>query len=137
MKTKLMGALAVFALAGVTAYAQSMPLEANVPFEFVVGDRTVQAGEYTLTHMSPHPGVIMLSSETSNVRFFIMTVPDDPTKPPANPELVFKRYGDKYYLSQIWTGENGLKLRMSKKEVETARNTAPVEVALLLEPPTK
>ena len=38
-----------------------------------------------------------------------------------SPKLVFHKYGDQYFLSQIWDGQNdtGIQLAESKREKET------------------
>ena len=49
-------------------------------------------------------------------------------------KLVFHKYGDQYFLSQIWrTGENGgRELRMAHKERELAKNVVERETIVLI-----
>jgi hypothetical protein len=52
-----------------------------------------------------------------------------------NPELVFNRYGQTYFLSQIWTGgDQGRQLFKSNREKEILRGEPRTEIALLLHP---
>jgi hypothetical protein len=47
--------------------------------------------------------------------------------------MVFHRYGDRYFLSQIWAQgeERGSELPMTKVEKELASNARPSSVAIL------
>src|SRR5260370_14232325 len=52
-----------------------------------------------------------------------------------NPELVFNRYGQTYFLSQIWTGgDQGRQLFKSNPEKGILRRKPRAEIALLLHP---
>ena len=58
----------------------------------------------------------------------------DRSTPAVNPELVFHRYGDTYFLSQIWESEEtlGSQIPISRSEKSLAQNTKPVTMALAM-----
>jgi hypothetical protein len=52
----------------------------------------------------------------------------------STPELVFHKYGNSYFLSEIWTGlGQGRQLPKSEREKELARETRGSEVAVSLQ----
>lgn len=99
---KCFPAIALLALAAAivtpSSQAQGTALKANVPFDFVVGDNTMPAGEYTIT--TPLSGVIrMVSADGHNVGSVVVLHGSDEAR--RGSKLVFLRYGDDYFLHQI------------------------------------
>ena len=109
-------------LAAVSAYAQSdMRLRVNIPFEFSVGQKTLPAGEYSVSHMVQ--GILVIRSlDCSAVQVF-STNSTQASTPRNETSLVFNQYGDKYFLATIWTEGNdmGHKLSESRAERELVR----------------
>ena len=104
-------------LTAMSVYAQSSTeLVANIPFEFVIGNRAFPAGEYTFTYRFTN--VIQIQSRDRGESMFVLTGPVKPKK--TRNELRFNRYGDKYFLSRLWTeGDDvGRAVRMSSSERE-------------------
>jgi len=104
-------------LTATSVYAQSSAaVVANIPFEFVIGNRAFPAGEYTFTYRFTN--VIQIQSLDSGESMFVLTRPAE-TKKTRN-ELVFNRYGDKYFLSRLRTdGDDvGRAVRISSSERE-------------------
>jgi hypothetical protein len=106
--------------------------EANIPFAFQTPSQTLPAGKYRIDRES----INLLRLEGPGVGGFVVT--HEATKSHASDHgvLVFERYGDTYYLRQIWTaGEKvGLecpKGRREKESMQAKNNTAPstIEVA--------
>jgi hypothetical protein len=112
--------LVVMALAFVTAVAngQSLRAVADVPFEFVAGNRTLPAGHYNLSDATNGREVVKISGREKNATIFAMTVPLSRGNAADRGKLVFRRYGNRYFLAEIWTGgeREGQKLRKSKEE---------------------
>ena len=79
--------------------AQDQKEKANIPFAFQNSDRTLPAGEYTVQETSSR-GVLKLSEHDGHAIFVSSYVTD--TGAPANPRLVFRRYGSEHMLSQVW-----------------------------------
>ena len=91
----------ILALA-VPLLAQTTRLTANVPFEFVVNDQTLPAGEYSITRdFSPLVVTIRNADEGTGVLSMVMPETLNSRGYSAPTNLVFRRYGDKYFLSQI------------------------------------
>ena len=112
----------------------SKQIEVAVPFDFTVGSKIYKAGAYRL--LEDMPSLVKFRNTATNVSAFVMTssVIEQGRKKQGKPTLVFNRYGDKYFLSQIWHGENGVGRQLKKSPAEReqlARTAAPttVEVA--------
>jgi hypothetical protein len=110
--------LAVVALATAAVSAQSpRRVVASIPFTFTVGDKAMPAGTYKIQPVSFGSGILRIAgAETSQstVRLTSSLHRLNGTKG----KLVFHRYGDEYFLSEIWApGEtDGHRLVKSKRE---------------------
>ena len=98
---KRISTLALFSLVALITAPAAKPqvaLKAHVPFAFMVADRALPAGEYTVS--SPDRGVIRLISSEQHV---IASIPvaKSFTDPNGKDALVFAKYGTQYYLRQI------------------------------------
>jgi len=98
-------------------------IQADIPFDFMVGDETFPAGTYTFTQPTITTGVLRIRSLDGHESVLVITqsvqeslTPSDETK------LVFTRYGDLYFLAQAWiVGEiEGRKFLKSRTESEVA-----------------
>jgi hypothetical protein len=109
------------ATAVASANAQSAKkVVADIPFAFVVGDQTLSAGEYTLkTATDPENGLIIQNavgkSETMRLTFRI-----EPRQNRRNARLVFHRYGQRYFLAEVWTGAGNVGRNLLKSRQERA-----------------
>lgn len=126
LKTFSMLAVAV-ALASPAVYAQTRlrTLEAPIPFDFVVGNQTLAAGDYTVKAGDAAGSIVIKSTEPGSIAI-ALTNSVIARKTPAEGRLVFNRYGDQYFLSTVWEPGNntGCALRMSKREKEMASRVA-------------
>ena len=123
--------LLVMALAFVgavaSAYGQSNTASrANIPFEFVVGEKTLSAGQYEVTQAAPSGGVLKISGSGQSV--FRLTMNMTSSKTAERSKLIFRRYGNRYFLAEIWkAGEHsGHQLLRSKEEAAIARELASI-----------
>jgi hypothetical protein len=112
-------ALAVFSL--VSAHAQtSVVIRADIPFEWVAGDITLPAGTYTIGPGGLNPAFVVIR-HVSGVPC-ILTVTGRVQGPHLKTRdvLQFARYGDKYFLRQVWTSNTdiGRKFHQSTLEKE-------------------
>jgi hypothetical protein len=124
MKTNIVKSLSMVALVvvaalatgAVTAQAQSNRLKADVPFEFSVGDSTLPAGSYIAQSTSQQGDVIIirgLSNGESRMRVSHAVTANGSSQA----RLVFHKYGQRYFLSEIWGGgESGRQVLKSKQE---------------------
>ena len=113
----LIGAVALMA-ALVSAHAQSSSVVADVPFEFTVGGKSLKAGEYSIRAFAANGDALLVRNKESNDSAIRMSNTITARIAPKQGKLVFHRYGQRYFLSEIWTpGERtGRQLRKSAEE---------------------
>ena len=97
----------LFTAATLIAQTESKRLmKVNVPFSFAVEDHSLPAGEYTITTVTPERSIRIASADGKHAAV-INTLPNYVSQPSTKTYLVFHRYGDQYFLAQVWTaGEN-------------------------------
>ena len=125
MKRQAYTMIALLVLVGsmaVAAQAQSIgrsELRANIPFEFNVGDKTMPAGEYTVTQVNPSSDRAALQLRSKDGRHAVMILMNNVIgKANESARLVFNRYGSESYFAEAWTSSesNGLQAPRSKAE---------------------
>jgi hypothetical protein len=122
MTTQLIRNLSVALLAAASMYAQgSQKLTVQVPFGFHVGNSMLPSGEYIVS-TDVAPGVVQVRSADFKSSVMILSNSAQTSTTPSEGKLVFNKYGDEYFLSQIWKAGNntGNELRKSRREVEVA-----------------
>ena len=139
MKVKLFAVAAALLLSVVatgTCYAQQTVLTVKIPFAFQAGNHALPAGEYRVERLlSGNESVQQLRQIDGDAVMTVQTMFVEAKAENQNPELVFNRYGQTYFLSQIWTGgAHGRKLFKSNYEKSIAREQVRSEIALLLQP---
>lgn len=95
-------AVAVLLTAGL-AHAQlgtTGAMKVSVPFDFTVGGTAFPAGEYTV-RATAFEGVVAVVGSDSQVKV-VTTHRVELSEPCGETKLVFHRYGDRYFLSQMW-----------------------------------
>lgn len=138
MKKQLLGTFAIlsllFALAAVSVQAQSRSrVTAHVPFAFQIGDKTLPAGDYSVKRLSQSALLIeSTDGQTRTIAQAQRSIASDTGAKQATEKLVFRQYGEQYFLSQVWMikGGAGRELNMTKaernaaSELKLARNGA-------------
>jgi hypothetical protein len=122
MTIQLIRNLSVALLAAASVYAQgSQKLTVQVPFGFHVGNSMLPSGEYTVS-TDVAQGVVRLRSADGKSSVMILSIATQTSATPETGKLVFNKYGDEYFLSQIWKAGNnmGNELRKSRREAEVA-----------------
>jgi hypothetical protein len=115
MLTLVVGLTLAAAVTSANGQSTSVLVTADIPFDFIVADKTLPAGEYTV-RMATTNGVKISSrdGESSAMRLSHLAVE---TSKKRNARIVFHRYGQQYFLAEIWSGESyGRQLLKSKKE---------------------
>jgi hypothetical protein len=111
------------------AYNNS-PITIKVPFDFVVGKKTLPAGEYTVRENSGSGAgtTLLIQNTKSTVAVITGTQPFNLQNGKVKAKVEFAQYQGQYFLSsvQIPGTEFGRKLRIRKSEAEPV--TAIVEV---------
>ncbi len=96
----LVACVAFVTLAATPSHAQAM-IKADVPFSFSAGYGVLPAGEYNIAR-SGLGQVMLLSNGRHGVELMIPKTTDWRDNV-GTPKLVFHRYGDEYFLAEIWT----------------------------------
>ena len=99
----------------------------DIPFSFTIGDKTLPAGEYTVEpNRKDYDKVWLLQSKDSRASVLFSTMSVRANETQEQTKLVFNKYGEQYFLSQIWTpgGSNGRALTTPRAERELAKNSA-------------
>jgi hypothetical protein len=137
MKTKvikrltMLSLVSMFSLCAAVASANaqlSTPIRAKVPFDFNVGDKKLPAGEYTFSRLSGFSDnkVISVSGADAGAHVFQSTFAAHVLTPKNKSTLVFHKYGDQYFLEQIWSGgeQAGSEVPESRSERTIERQLA-------------
>lgn len=100
---------------------------AEVPFAFTVGNTHFDSGRFLINEANSSLDVLNITGQEGGRGIYLMaggTLLDYRSN--THPKLVFKKYGDHYFLSQIWFGSGGMgcQLRPSKSEEEAAQTAA-------------
>ena len=115
----------VAASASVKAQSLQYKLTADVPFDFTVSDKKLPAGKYSISRAQTSNGdlVLQIVSADGQKNISRLTIPVITHKPMNQGTLVFNRYGNDYYLSEVWPagGSTGRELLKSRTERELAR----------------
>lgn len=122
------------------AHAQSdaHSLSVNVPFGFELGSRHLAPGTYTISR--PLQDIVEIRGASDSA--MIVTYGGQSTKATKTSKIVFDRYGDHYFLRQVWftpqdntymeCSESKAEKQAKKSELASATKTASnVELAVL------
>jgi hypothetical protein len=126
-------ALSAVAVLGTAALHAQTGIVANVPFDFTVQTVTIPAGQYALKPLSATSGLIQIQNlETgrSVAVFASSTLSTYKGKDVESGKVIFHRYGDRYFFSEVWT-PSGLRGRAmpSKLEREVQASSAERQIA--------
>jgi hypothetical protein len=124
MRNKVLSSIAVLSLFFVLAVAgvqaqRPTGIEVNLPFDFIAGKAALKAGRYNIRKLGGNGNVISIRDEHGNpvVVDAPLTIGSRDAKGGAR--LVFNRYGDSYFLTQVWlTPEMGQQLFPTKAETK-------------------
>jgi hypothetical protein len=99
---KRISAIALFTIVTLAAatglVAQEPAVKANIPFNFTVGDKSMPAGEYTIS--SPNWHIVKVQS--ADMQYVELVVGSKSYRESAaGSELVFDKYGEFYFLRRI------------------------------------
>jgi hypothetical protein len=127
MKVQSMKILLVLGLligvGNATARAQALiddtAIEADVPHAFVVKDKTLPAGKYTVKRLDDtQPNVLEIRSANGRTAIAFEAESVQANQIPRKAELVFDKVGDQYFLSKIWTADSDFGYQLPKTKAE-------------------
>jgi hypothetical protein len=90
----------------------------NVPFEFVVGDGTLAAGEYRISRTLGT--AVAIQKADGNRSATRLTIEIESRQDKQHARLVFRRYGDRYFLAEVWSGGDSTGRQLLKSRQERA-----------------
>src|SRR5271165_1590149 len=96
-------------------------MKVTIPFAFGVEDHSLPAGEYLVLTVTPERSARIVSTDGKHSAI-VNTLPNYAKSPSETSSLVFHRYGDEYFLAQVWTGGQNVARSplSSKRAVEIA-----------------
>jgi len=118
--------LSLLLVAG-SAIAQTVHVRADIPFNFAVGSKTYPAGTYSIGTVGDRENkVLLLQSGDGSTSMMLISNAAESITPADKTKLVFSRYGNQYFLSQVWLNGaiRGHQLPKSNREKEVAKAMA-------------
>jgi len=101
-----------------TQYAQGAScLQGNIPFNFMVGDKSFSAGEYSISSTSY---LLQLVGIENGQGAYLLTVPgkDTDRSDMKKGKLIFNKFGEQYFLSKVINPSNASELAIRKSKAE-------------------
>ena len=122
-------------LAQTTSSRQLMKV--NIPFAFAVEDQSLPAGEYLILTVTPERSIRIASIDGKHSAV-VNDLPNYASEPSENSRLVFHRYGNEYFLAQVWTagqsvGRNPLSSKRAMEIASTGGKPRTIAVIALVD----
>jgi hypothetical protein len=126
----------IVVLALTTAIASAKAQSANrvvadIPFEFSVGYKTMPAGEYSVRTVTTAGDGLMIQSADGKSSALRLSEATERAKDKSHARLVFHKYGERYFLAEVWNGadRSGRQLLESQEERAIERELASISPA--------
>jgi hypothetical protein len=134
---KKISLLSVMLLVPTVSFAQGQSLaygiRANIPFDFSVADKKLPSGKYSIGRARPNSddSILSIADADGLSKAIRISIPVETLHAKDNATLVFHRYGDQYYLFQVWlAGETtGRQFLKSGREREIERENSSGRIA--------
>ena len=130
---KRIAAIALFVastlLTAGSAVAQDHRVKATVPFNFTVNNSWLPAGTYTIGSNSDTPNLLSIRDRAKSVHILAMGL-TDPRDSEKVGKLVFHRYGNQYFLSEIRRGSASMNVHFPATKLEKKARTQTQEAGL-------
>lgn len=109
----------------VNSQSASRRVVANIPFDFIVGDNTLPSGKYTVSAAASNSDAVRITSRdgrSSAMRLSNLVAAKIENR---SAKMVFHRYGQRYFLAEVWSGGNyGHRLLQCRTERDLRRELA-------------
>lgn len=109
MKTKIYVSLFILCLGILligpqvfTFASPSKEAKASIPFDFYVKDKKMPAGDYNLLQSEFSRGVLWVERTANSAAAVTFVSIENPINPDNQAKLVFHKYGEEYFLAEIW-----------------------------------
>ncbi len=128
----VVGSLLTLVAATAQAQLPGTAIRASIPFDFIIEGRTLPAGRYEIRRVSDESvGLLIRNVYDKHDKAMFETEPVYLRTMPSKDVLVFNRYGDTYFLSEVETAseqtareaypsrkERHMRQQMAKNQVE-------------------
>jgi hypothetical protein len=106
----------------------------NVPFQFIVANKPVPAGQWTVQVATADDRTVMIRNGDTKQNVFANISETEASQAATAPALVFHKYGDRYFLwgMKIEGTRTMYRLPESKAEMELRAQNAPMTEQILL-----
>ena len=130
------GVLVLSSLAATQVARAQDAMVVDIPFAFTAGNATLPAGEYRVQKLDRNSAVLLVHCWDAKASALVITNAAQAKETQTESKLVFNRYGNRYFLSQVWNAGSirGRQLPISPREKEMpqlARNETKGEVTLV------
>ena len=91
----------------------------HIPFNFSVGERAFPAGKYVIERNRKDSDTVWVIKRKDNVgKAMLLTRPVRANETQQDTRLVFRQYGDLYFLAEFWTAgdQTGREIQVSDRE---------------------
>jgi hypothetical protein len=114
------------------AHAQTIHLKVNVPFSFTAGGVTLPAGNYDVLSEGNGDKVLSIRDFRTKAGALVLSNSCESLRPSLSSKLIFHRYGQRYFLSEVWVQGNtlGHQVPAGSREVEIAKDSSMDQVIL-------
>jgi hypothetical protein len=108
-------------------------MRVDIPFAFIAGGAHLPAGQYLVYHPGD-PYFVVIERDDGRARAMVYIHPSATERNESSTKLVFNKYGDQYFLSEVWTERDRevhhcFKCRMEKALMAQAPKPKVVVVA--------
>jgi len=138
MKQKILTIAATLGiLLGLSAVAAAQTrnrIEANIRFDFIVGNKELKAGDYSVTRISQNT-VSVRSADGKTSVIVLAPASLQQRRDGSHERLVFKQFGSTYLLTEVWTDRDadgrGLDTMKSEQRLAKSNGAKPQTVEVL------
>jgi hypothetical protein len=120
--------LLVTSVASTQGQSLAYRIKAEIPFDFSVGETKLPAGTYSISRMGQNSdhSVIVITGDDGRAKAIRLSNSAQRLHARNKATLVFRHYGDQYFLFQVWPagGTTGRQFPRSRSEREVQRSLA-------------
>ena len=108
-------------------------MKVNIPFNFTVDNQTLPAGQYYVLSVTPERSIRLASTDGKHSAM-VSDLPNYASSPSPSSRRVFHRYGNEYFLAQVWTAGDNVARNpfVSKRAMEIAHSSPSPETKVIL-----
>ena len=116
------------------ASAQTVHMRVRVPFNFIAAGATLPAGEYDIQSLGTNEKTLAIRNQNSSAGLLVFSNPCESLNASSSTKLVFHRYGDRYFLAELWVqgDKSGRQVPPAPQEQELAMDSPDSELVLLM-----